>query len=213
MVSPNGINGHTNGVNNMNGTKAKEVYVASNAYELPNFSIDDARPIKVVTIGAGYSDNKDWSAFYAPGPEIRAYLNRVVDKYALRPFIKLRHRITSAIYNEDTGKWHLKVRRPARGSPTEAGEHVLWNWKTDFEEFDDTADLVLAGLGGLSRWSWPDIPGFGSFKGQVIHSAEWDANESGWQETVKGWGNKRVAVIGVVSAINNQYWSANNPVN
>ncbi|KAH0591296.1 hypothetical protein H2248_001384 [Termitomyces sp. 'cryptogamus'] len=252
MVSPNGINGHTNGVNNMNGTKAKEVYVASNAYELPNFSIDDARPIKVVTIGAGYSgitagirfrqrvknidltvyesqagvggtwhanrypglacdipshsyqltfeDNKDWSAFYAPGPEIRAYLNRVVDKYALRPFIKLRHRITSAIYNEDTGKWHLKVRRPARGSPTEAGEHVLWNWKTDFEEFDDTADLVLAGLGGLSRWSWPDIPGFGSFKGQVIHSAEWDANESGWQETVKGWGNKRVAVIGVGSS-------------
>lgn len=149
-----------------------------------------------------FEDNKEWSAFYAPGPEIRSYLNHVVDKYALRPFIRLRHRITSATYHEGNGKWHLKVRRPAQGSPTEAGEHVMWDWETDFEEFDDTADVVLAGLGGLSRWSWPDIPGFDGFKGQVIHSAQWEANENGWQETVKDWGDKRVAVIGVVSNVN-----------
>ncbi|KAG6911287.1 hypothetical protein DXG01_002126 [Tephrocybe rancida] len=150
-----------------------------------------------------FEDNKSWSAFYAPGPEIRAYLDHVVDKYALRPFIKLRHRIAGATYDEGTGKWHLKVRRPAKGSPTEAGEHVIWDWRTDFEEFDDTADVVLAGLGGLSRWTWPDVPGLESFKGRVIHSAQWDRDEDGkggWQETIKDWGDKRVGIIGVGSS-------------
>lgn len=48
MVSANGINGKN----------AKEIYVANNAYKLPNFSIDEARPIKVVVIGAGYSGKR-----------------------------------------------------------------------------------------------------------------------------------------------------------
>ncbi|KAF5385387.1 hypothetical protein D9615_001078 [Tricholomella constricta] len=220
---------------------------ATNAYKLPSFSVDEARPMKVVAIGAGYSGitagvrfrqrvknvditvyesnagvggtwfaNRypglacdipshatDWSAFYAPGPEIRAYLNHVVDKYKLRPFIKLRHRITGAVYNAQTGKWHLKVRRPRAGSETEKGEHVVWDWTTDFEEFDDTADVVLAGMGPLSRWSWPDIEGLESFNGRVMHSAQWDMGEDGkgtWQDTVKDWGDKRVGIIGVGSS-------------
>ncbi|KAG5653916.1 hypothetical protein H0H81_009508 [Sphagnurus paluster] len=145
----------------------------------------------------------NWSAFYAPGPEIRAYLNHVVDKYKLRPFIKLRHRIVGASYHEDSGKWHLKVRRPRAGSETEKGEHVVWNWTTDFEEFTDTADVVLAGLGSLSRWSWPDVDGLENFEGRVMHSAQWDIGEDGngvWQETVKDWGDKLVGVIGVGSS-------------
>ncbi|KAG5641634.1 hypothetical protein DXG03_004557 [Asterophora parasitica] len=191
---------------------------APNAYPIPSFSIDEARPIKVVAIGAGYSDSvslaaahrtnhartqTDWSAFYAPGPEIRAYLNHVVDKYKLRPFIKVRHRVTGATYDEATGKWHIKVRRPRPGSETEKGEQVIWDWTTDYEEFEDTADVVLAGTGPLSRWSWPDLEGLESFKGRVIHSAEWDRGEDGkatWQDTVKDWGNKRVGIIGVGSS-------------
>ncbi|KAF8079146.1 FAD/NAD-binding domain-containing protein [Lyophyllum atratum] len=237
-----------NGVNNLDGH-------GTNAYELPTFSIDEARPMRVVAIGAGYSgitagirfrqrvknvditvyesnagvggawfanrypglacdipshayqltfeNNTNWSAFYAPGPEIRAYLDHVVDKYKLRPFIKLRHRITGAKYDEGTGKWHLKVRRPLPGSATEQGDHIVWDWKTDFEEFDDIADVVLAGLGPLSRWSWPDIEALESFEGEVLHSAQWEMGENGkggWQDTVKDWGDKRVGVIGVGSS-------------
>ncbi|KAG6812856.1 hypothetical protein H0H92_015954 [Tricholoma furcatifolium] len=254
MVSTNGIDGHkVNG--QTDGGKYDGVYVADKAYELPSFSVDEARPMKVVAIGAGYTgitagirfrqrvknvdltiyesnsgvggawhvnrypglacdipshgyqltfeDNKSWSAFYAPGPEIRAYLNRVVDKYALRPFVKLRHRITRAAYDEGAGKWRLTVRRPAPGSPTEAGEGVQWDWRTDYEEFEDTADVVLAGLGGLSRWAWPDVKGLESFEGRVIHSAQWDrdvAGKQGWEETVKDWKDKRVGIIGVGSS-------------
>jgi cation diffusion facilitator CzcD-associated flavoprotein CzcO len=61
--------------------------------------------------------------------------------------------------------------------------------------------VLFTGVGGLSRWSWPDIPGLKDFKGQVLHSANWDVTSGDrdpWQEGVKDWGNKRVGVIGVV---------------
>ncbi|RDB29291.1 putative sterigmatocystin biosynthesis monooxygenase stcW [Hypsizygus marmoreus] len=224
------------------------------SFALGNFSIDEARPIKVIAIGAGYSgitagirfrqrvpnvdltiyesnsgvggawfvnrypglacdipshayqltfeDNPNWSAFYAPGPEIRQYINDVVDKYALRPHIKLCHRIMRAAYNEETAKWHLTIRRPSKST-----ESVYWDWRNakegEYEEFEDTADVLFAGLGGLSRWAWPEIEGLETFKGTVVHSAQWETGEGedqGWQESVKGWGEKNVGVIGVGSS-------------
>lgn len=129
-------------------------------------------------------------------------MQRTVDKYKLGPHIKLQHRITRAEYNEATGKWHLLVRRPRATS--EAIGKRSWDWKTDFEEFEDTADVVLAGLGGLSRWAWPEIEGLEGFKGKLMHSAQWEVEEDGslgkeWESSVKDWGDKRVGVIGVVS--------------
>ena len=58
------------------------------------------------------------------------------------PYIKLRHELTRAQYNEDTGKWHLKIRRPALNSTPE---------NEQFEEFEDISDFVLSGAGILSR--------------------------------------------------------------
>jgi cation diffusion facilitator CzcD-associated flavoprotein CzcO len=61
-------------------------------------------------------------------------------------------------------------------------------------------------MGGLSRWSWPDIEGLENFKGKVVHSAQWETGDAGtsgpeWAESIKDWGDKRVGVIGVVSII------------
>ncbi|KAH8111748.1 FAD/NAD-binding domain-containing protein [Phellopilus nigrolimitatus] len=117
-----------------------------------------------------FEENTQWSAFYAPGPEIRAYLESVVEKYKLMRYIKLQHELVHARFDEETCKWHLKLRRPVFGSAP-ADEQ--------FEVFEDTADFVLAGLGGLSRWKWPDIEGL---------------------ETVKSWGEKKVGVVGVGSS-------------
>ncbi|TFK42010.1 FAD/NAD-P-binding domain-containing protein [Crucibulum laeve] len=227
------------------------------AFKHGDFSIDEARPMKVVVIGAGYSgivagirfrqkienldltiyeshagvggtwfvnkypglacdipshcyqltfeDKTDWSAFYAPGPEIHDYLEGVVDKYKLRPYIKLQHRVTRAEYHEPSGKWHLTIKRPrnttlngvSKGNNTAQQNEEYW------EEIEDTADVVFGALGGLSRWAWPDIEGLESFKGQVIHSAQWETGEGadkGWQDTIKSWGDKRVGVIGVGSS-------------
>jgi cation diffusion facilitator CzcD-associated flavoprotein CzcO len=150
---------------------------------------------------------RNWSAFYAPGQEIRDYLDSVVDQYKLRPYIKLHHRVTRAAYNEAAGKWQLTIRRPKNEASITG---TYWDWKTNFEEFEDTADVLFGGFGGLSRWSWPDIEGLENFKGMVIHSAQWEtgkgkgeADGPEWAESVQDWGDKRVGVIGVVRIADN----------
>ena len=106
-------------------------------------------------------------------------------------YIKLQHELIHARFDEDTGKWHLKIQRPAP-------DFTLENKK--YEVIEDVADFVVSGIGLLSRWSWPDIDGLNDFKGKLMHSAEWDMQEqSTWEDGVKDWRDKKVGVIGVVS--------------
>lgn len=132
---------------------------------------------------------KNWSKFYVPGPEIREYIEGVVDKYKLRPFIKLQHRVVGLRYDEAAGKWHISVSRPVPGKEGET------------EVIQDVADVVISGVGNLSILTWPDIQGIETFQGELIHSAAWKTKEGEgkWEDTVKTWGEKRVGVIGVVS--------------
>ncbi|KLO16411.1 FAD/NAD-binding domain-containing protein [Schizopora paradoxa] len=148
-----------------------------------------------------FEENPHWSSFYAPGPEILAYLQRVVDKYKIMRYIKLRHELVHAQYDEAKAKWRLRIRRPILPSAS-SGRSENAGGEIEYEEFEDTADFVLSGAGGLSRWKWPEIEGLESFKGTLVHSAAWDVGEDGetWQESVKDWGEKRVGVIGVGSS-------------
>ena len=132
----------------------------------------------------------DWSAFYATGEEIRQNLEKIVDRYQLRPFIKLEHRVTLAKYDEEAGKWHLTIRRPR---PRINGNSIP---QVEYEEISDTADILFNGVGCLSRWTWPDIPGLETFSGQVVHSADWNIRQD--KEYLK---DKRIGVIGVVSKL------------
>ncbi|KAJ7361384.1 hypothetical protein DFH08DRAFT_843982 [Mycena albidolilacea] len=139
-----------------------------------------------------FHEKTDWSSFYARGSEIQAYLESVVEKHNLRPFIRLEHRLTGAIYSEATGKWNLTIQRPNKDSGGET------------EEFEDSTDILFTGIGGLSRWKWPDIKGLHSFGGKIVHSARWETGEgdvsSPWEDTVESWKDKRVGVIGVGSS-------------
>ena len=136
-----------------------------------------------------------WSAFYAPGPEILAYLQGIVDKYKLMRYIKLRHELIHARYDEAEGKWHLRIRRPVPGMEHGKGD------ETQYEVIEDTADFVHAGTGTLSRWNWPDIEGLKDFRGTLLHPAEWDSGELPTrQESIKSWTDKRIGIIGVVRA-------------
>ncbi|KAI0682006.1 FAD/NAD-P-binding domain-containing protein [Earliella scabrosa] len=130
---------------------------------------------------------RDWSAFYAPGSEIREYLEGVVAKYKLMRYIKLQHEVVRAQYDEPSGKWNLRIRRlnPSSG---------------ESEEFDDSADVLFTAFGALSRWRMPDIEGINNYKGLLHHSAGFDPEDKTWQEIVDGWKDKTVGVIGVGSS-------------
>ncbi|KAI0093155.1 FAD/NAD-binding domain-containing protein [Irpex rosettiformis] len=150
--------------------------------------------------------NTQWSAAYAPGPEILAYLENVVTTYKLEPYIKLEHEMVGARWDDDKGKWIVKIKAPAThtanvDSPPQLANGVgVQNQSPHHVEFEDSADLLFTGLGGLSRWNWPDIEGLHDFKGTLIHSAKWEVGGGKtWQEDVKDWGDKTVGVIGVGS--------------
>ncbi|TFK56356.1 FAD/NAD-binding domain-containing protein [Heliocybe sulcata] len=138
-----------------------------------------------------FEDNTEWSSFYAPGPEIRKYLERVAAKYKVNKYIKLEHELMGAYWEDAEGKWRLRIRRPLPNSTPE---------NKQYEEFEDKADVLFTGLGLLARWNWPDIEGLKEFKGKVLHSAQWDVTDGHWEDGVKDWGDKKVGVIGCGSS-------------
>ncbi|KAF5392488.1 hypothetical protein D9757_002209 [Collybiopsis confluens] len=156
-----------------------------------------------------FAENPNWSHFYAPGSEIQGYLESVVDKFNLRPYIKLQHRLIRAQYEEKSGKWRLTIRRFASQTVDVPSKRPSSDTNQgNFDDIEDTADVLFTGMGGLSRWAWPEIEGLENFRGKVIHSAQWGGGEgeddsrpqTNWEDTVKSWTSKKVGVIGVGSS-------------
>ncbi|KAI0690622.1 FAD/NAD-P-binding domain-containing protein [Cytidiella melzeri] len=136
-----------------------------------------------------FEHKSDWSQCYSPGPEILQYINHVVDKWQIRPLIKLQHEVVHMQWDNPSGQWIVRIRRPSpSGDPSR------------FDEFEERADVVLNATGGLSRWNWPEIEGLHDFKGTLVHSADWNLGGKTWEEDVKDWGDKNVAVIGLGSS-------------
>lgn len=69
---------------------------------------------------------------YSPAPEILRYFQDIADKYDLYRFIKLRHQVIGATWNEETSRWYLKIRN------LETGEII-----------DDWCDFMINGSGVL----------------------------------------------------------------
>lgn len=42
------------------------------------------------------------------------------------------------------------------------------------EKFEEDVDFVVAARGALNNIKWPIIPGFETFKGEKMHSAQWN---------------------------------------
>jgi len=59
--------------------------------------------------------------------------------------------MTRAEWNEETAQWSLSF-----DILNEQGDKV--------GEKVETADVVIQGMGGLSRWDWPSIPGIHDYK-------------------------------------------------
>ncbi|KAK4942831.1 hypothetical protein LTR66_014662 [Elasticomyces elasticus] len=116
--------------------------------------------------------NPDWPAFYATGGEIQEYLLKIKKQYNLDRDVVYNSKVTSAIWDDKEGKWHVKVNKNG-------------------EEIEDSCDILINGSGVLNAWSWPNIKGLHDFKGHLSHSADYKE----WSKK-QNFDGKRVAVIG-----------------
>lgn len=113
-----------------------------------------------------FAPGHPWSRRFAPREEIAAYLERLVDRFALGPRLRLATEVREARFDPASGRWAVT---------TGDGE---------VREFN----AVIAACGQLTNPALPGIPGRADFGGPAFHSARWDHRVD-----VTG---KRVAVIG-----------------
>jgi cation diffusion facilitator CzcD-associated flavoprotein CzcO len=113
-----------------------------------------------------FAPNPRWSRMFAQQPEIRAYLEDCVQRFAIASHLNFEHTLTHAVYDETQHRWQLRF---ANGA--------AWS-----------ARVLISGMGGLSRAALPELPGLEQFEGKTFHSQQWDHTYP-----LEG---KRVAVIG-----------------
>jgi cation diffusion facilitator CzcD-associated flavoprotein CzcO len=142
--------------------------------------------VLVIAHDAELISQTQWSSFYAPGPEILAYLEGTVKKYKLMKYIRLQHELVHARWDTAKARWFVRLKRH---SPLDGEE----------AEFEDSADVLFLGVGLLSRWRWPNVEGLKDFSGPIIHPAQWNLSDGTWEDDVKSWDSKNVGVIGNVS--------------
>jgi cation diffusion facilitator CzcD-associated flavoprotein CzcO len=118
------------------------------------------------TYSFAFEPNPSWSRVFAPGVELKAYADHCVEKYRLRPHLRLNTRVTGCSYDAGAHLWHVAL---ADGTAV-------------------TARFVISAVGGLTQPRTPEIEGLGDFAGRVVHTADWDHSLN-----LVG---KRVAVIG-----------------
>ncbi|KAH8695729.1 hypothetical protein GQ44DRAFT_634789 [Phaeosphaeriaceae sp. PMI808] len=118
-----------------------------------------------------FDPNPDWTRFYASGAEILEYFKKIVRKWNLDRDLQLNTKVIGAQWREIPGMWEVEVE----------------NTRTQ-EKRMEKCHVLISGQGVLVHENWPKIPGFGSFRGHITHSARWDHDFD--------YSNKRIAVIG-----------------
>ena len=126
-----------------------------------------------------FATNPDWSAFYAPGPEIRAYFEAVAKRYALAKQIVFNAEVASCRFID--GRWHIAT--------------------TDGRQ--DIADVIVAATGVLHHPAMPDIAGLEDFAGPCFHSARWKHSIAleGKRIGVIGNGSTGVQIVSALSKV------------
>lgn len=115
-------------------------------------------------------DDWEWQEHFAAQPEIERYLNHVVDRFDLRRHMRFGATVTSAEFDEASGRWTVR-----------AGESEI------------RARFLVAATGVLSVPYFPDVPGRELFAGASYHTGR-------WPRTPVDFAGKHVAVVGTGSS-------------
>jgi cation diffusion facilitator CzcD-associated flavoprotein CzcO len=108
-----------------------------------------------------FAPKPDWSRYYSPAAEIQQYYETFSrERGYLDKYIKLSHRVDKAVWDEQTSEWVIEVSQTKEDGTI----HTI----------QDRADFLIANIGILNSWKWPDIPNREAFKGEITHSADYD---------------------------------------
>ncbi|MBL6752168.1 MAG: NAD(P)/FAD-dependent oxidoreductase [Nevskia sp.] len=122
----------------------------------------------------------NWSERYARQPEILRYANYVTDRFDLRKDIQFRTRVTSAAFDEASGRWQIR---------TDQGDRV-------------SATYCVMATGCLSAPKNVDIPGLEKYQGHKYFTAYWPhegVDFSGQRVGVIGTGSSGIQSIPVIA--------------
>ncbi|WP_216894386.1 flavin-containing monooxygenase [Nocardia alni] len=122
----------------------------------------------------------EWTEKYPPQPELLRYINHVADRFDLRKDVRLRTRVTAAVYDESAARWRIT---------TDRGEVV-------------SARFAIMATGCLSVPKMVEIPGIETFRGRSFHTGHWPEREvdfTGRRVAVIGTGSSGVQVIPLIA--------------
>jgi len=113
-----------------------------------------------------FAPNGDWTRRYPTQPEIQRYLLDCVERFGVRPHLRLGSGVAEAVFDPSEAVWRLKLANDDRLS----------------------ARVLILSVAMLHRPFIPATEGIERFRGAVFHSARWDHAVS--------LAGKRIAVIG-----------------
>jgi 4-hydroxyacetophenone monooxygenase len=117
-----------------------------------------------------FEKNYPWSEYYPSRGETLKYLQHIAVKFGIMPHVKFRSEVTAATWNEQSAKWHVKIKRQ------------------DGVEQEITSNVIFNASGQFAKPNFPDIEGIKTFKGAMFHTTSWDHSFD--------CSGKRVALIG-----------------
>ncbi|QND44404.1 NAD(P)/FAD-dependent oxidoreductase (plasmid) [Rhizobium lusitanum] len=112
-----------------------------------------------------------WTEHFAGQPEIERYLNHVADRFELRQHVRFGAKVTSAVFDEETGTYTVKT--------SDGSTHIT--------------RYLVAATGVLSVPFFPAVPGRDDFIGESYHTGLWPFAPVDFK-------GKRVAVVGTGSS-------------
>ena len=117
-----------------------------------------------------------WTEHFARQAEVRAYLEHIAHKFGIFDKIHFDHDVKGGTFDETASVWRLHV-VDGDGNPTSV-----------------TANFVVSASGLFSTPRALRVDGMDTFRGEVVHSTEWDVRHSAAGKSVAVVGNGSTGV-------------------
>ncbi|MEU9558257.1 flavin-containing monooxygenase [Streptomyces fumanus] len=136
----------------------------------PGCAVDIPSPV----YSFSFHPNPGWTRNFVGQPELLSYIEDTVDRFHLRPALRLNTELLDAAWSQERRRWVLR---------TDRGRYV--------------AQHVVFASGLLHEPVVPDLPGLDTFPGETFHSARWnhDVDLTGKRVAVIGTGCSAIQLI------------------